>query len=87
MIENFFQKKFQKSKQDLLFPTLIIKGGSTKTKNIFVENKKKGFDFYVFCFFISRPYSSLVLPMVPNTGATYGGYPEPTYSNPKIKIF
>ena len=64
---------------DLLFPTLIFKAGSTKFKNIFVENKKKGFDFYVFCFFISRPYSSLVLPMVPNTGATYGGYPEPTY--------
>ena len=39
MIQNFFQKKFQKSKQDLLFPTLIIQEESTKTKNISVEHK------------------------------------------------
>ena len=47
MIQNFFQKKFQKSKQDLLFPTFIIQEESTKTKNIYVEHKKNVIDIQI----------------------------------------
>ena len=33
-------KNSKQQLQDLLFPTLIIQGESTKTKNIFFEHKK-----------------------------------------------
>ena len=48
----FSNQKWTTAKQDLLLPTLMIKGGSTKTKNIFVENKKN------IMIFLNIPYKS-----------------------------